>query len=251
MIDARSAAALVIVFVLGAVLGSFFNVVIYRLPRGLSLVRPGSRCPSCGTAIRPWDNIPILSYLLLRGRCRSCGAMISWRYPVVELTAALLLLTVWLRNGPWLNVLTSALFVLMLVPVFFIDLEHQIVPDVITYPGLVAGLILAVGQGRVLNALLSAAAAGAVFFLIAVVSRGGMGGGDVKLAAVMGAFLGWPAIAVAFLAAFILGAVAGLLLIATGRRSRKDPIPFGPSLAVGGLIALFFAPQILRWYLAW
>ncbi len=242
----------VTVFIVGTILGSFLNVVIYRLPRGLSLARPGSHCPHCHTPIRPQDNIPLLSFLALRGRCRACRAPIGWRYPLVEAVSGGLLAGLWLRFAPlgaWVPLATGALFALMLVAVFFIDLDHQIVPNAITYPGLVAGLLLAIPQGRAVSSLLTAAGAGAVFLMIALVSRGGMGGGDIKLAAMMGAFLGWPATAVAVLLAFGAGATAGVLLIAAKRRSRKDPIPFGPSLAAGGVIALFAADVMLRWYL--
>lgn len=242
-------AVIIVVFVVGSVVGSFLNVVIHRLPRGESLVRPASHCPACGTPIRPWDNVPVVSYLLLRGRCRSCGAPIAWRYPAVEIAAGALSVAVWLRGGSWLDVIAGTLLCWMLLAIFFIDLAHHIVPDAISYPGLAAGLVLAAGQGRLIEAAAAALGAGALFFLIAVASRGGMGGGDVKLAAMMGAFLGWPAIAVALLAAFVLGAAVGVGLIATGRRSRKDLIPFGPSLAVGAAIALFLSGPIITWYL--
>lgn len=238
-------------FVLGAIVGSFLNVVIYRLPRGESLVRPRSRCPSCGRQISAWDNIPIVSFLLLRGRCRACRAPIAWRYPVVELTAGLLVVAAWLRDGSWLDVAGSVLFLLSLLAVFFIDLAHHIVPNAITYPGIAVGLLLAAAQGRLVDGLLAAVGAGAFFLLVAILSRGGMGGGDVKLAAMMGAFLGWPSIVVAMLIAFTGGATVGVLLIASGRRTRKDPIPFGPALAVGGIIALFFAGPIIDWYVRW
>jgi len=242
----------VVVFVFGTVLGSFLNVVIYRLPRGRSIVQPGSRCPHCGTPIRPQDNIPILSFVMLRGRCRACRAPIGWRYLVVEVAAGLLLAGLWLRFAPfgaWVSLVAGGVFSLALLTVFFIDLDHQIVPNAITYPGLAAGLLLAIPQGRFVSSLLAAAGAGAFFLIVAMASRGGMGGGDIKLAAVMGAFLSWPAIAVALLFAFVLGAAAGVLLIAVKKRSRRDPIPFGPSLAVGGVIALFAADAVLRWYL--
>lgn len=242
----------VIAFVFGTVIGSFVNVVIYRLPRGESLVIPRSRCPSCQTPIQPRDNIPILSYLILRRRCRYCQAPIAWRYPVVEGIAGVLLAALWMRFaavGAWLEFVTTAIFVLMLLAIFFIDLEHQIVPNAISYPGLAIGLLAAIPQDRFLMALLAAAGAGAVFALIAIASRGGMGGGDVKLAAMMGAFLGWPTIAFALLLAFTLGATVGLLLIATRRRSRKDPIPFGPALATGAIVALFVGDAAIRWYL--
>lgn len=238
-----------VVFVIGAALGSFLNVVIYRLPRGESLVRPRSRCPHCGAAIAPRDNIPILSYILLRGRCRVCRKRISPRYPLVEVTTAALLTALWVREGPTIQFAAAALFVPMLIAIFFVDLDHRIVPNAITYPGTLLGLLLAVPQGRVPDALLTAAGAGAFFLLIALISRGGMGGGDIKLAAMMGAFLGWPAIAFALLVAFTTGAMAGVYLIASGRRSRKDPIPFGPSLAAGAVIAWFAAAPAIAWYM--
>ncbi len=246
------AVSTILVFILGTVLGSFVNVVIYRLPRGQSLVRPRSRCPHCQTPIAARDNIPLLSFLVLRGRCRACRAPIGWRYPLVEAAAGLLLAALWARFAPagaWLPLAAGAVFGLMLLAVFVIDLDHQIVPNAITYPGLAAGLLLAIPQGRLVPSLLAAAGAGAFFLLIAVLSRGGMGGGDIKLAAMMGAFLRWPDIAVALLLAFTIGAAVGVLLMAVKKRSRKDPIPFGPSLAVGGVMALFTAEAILRWYL--
>jgi len=169
----------------------------------------------------------------------------------VEAASGGLLAAIWIRFAPsaaWVPLVATALFSLMLVAVFFIDLDHQIVPNAITYPGLVAGLLFAIPQGRLVPSLLVAAGAGAVFLMIALVSGGGMGGGDIKLAAMMGAFLGWPLTAVALLLAFVTGAVAGVLLIAFKRRSRKDPIPFGPSLAAGGVIAMFAGESLLRWY---
>ena len=222
------AASAVMAFILGTILGSFLNVVIYRLPRGLSIVRPGSRCPHCHTLIRPRDNIPLVSFLILRGRCRTCRAPISWRYPLVEAASGGLLAGLWIRFAPagaWVPLAATALFALMLVVVLF-----------------------AIPQGRLVPSALVAAGAGALFLMIAVVSGGGMGGGDIKLAAMMGAFLGWPLTAVALLLAFVTGAVAGVLLIALKRRSRKDPIPFGPSLAAGGVIAMFAGQSLLRWY---
>ena len=240
---------IVLVAVLGAVIGSFLNVVIYRLPRKQSLITPRSRCPHCGTPIAAWDNVPVLSYLLLRGRCRTCRGPISWRYPIVELGAAALLITIWLTSRTALDFLAGGLFALLMLAIFFIDLEHQIVPNALSYPGVILGLLLAIPQERFVDALFAAAGAGAFFLLIAIISGGGMGGGDIKLAAMMGAFLGWPRIAVGLLFAFTLGAAVGLLLIATGRRTRKDPIPFGPALAAGGIIALLWGRAIVAWYL--
>src|SRR5256886_16456427 len=190
------AASAVMVFILGTILGSFLNVVIYRLPRGLSIVRPGSLCPHCRTLIRPRDNIPLVSFLILRGRCRACRAPISWRYPLVEAASGGLLAGLWIRFAPagaWVPLAATALFALMLVVVFFIDLDHQIVPNAITYPGLVAGLLFAIPQGRLVPSAPVAGGAGAVFLLIAVVSGGGLGGGGTKTAGVVGALLRWGA----------------------------------------------------------
>ncbi len=249
----NSPAILAFVFALGTILGSFLNVVIYRLPRKQSLVRPGSHCPRCGTPVRPADNIPLLSFVLLRGRCRTCRAPIGWRYPLVEATAGVLLVLIWSSYAPagaWLALVSGAVLALSLLAVFFIDLDHQIVPNAITYPGLAAGLALSALQGRIVPAVVAAAGAGAFFLLIALVSRGGMGGGDIKLAAMMGAFLGWPGIAVGLLVGFLVGAAAGLVLRAARKRSRKDPIPFGPALAVGGVVALLAGDVLLRWWLS-
>ncbi len=255
---ATSLFSLASVFVLGTLFGSFTNVVIYRLPRHQSLVLPGSSCPHCGKSIQPWDNIPIMSFLLLRGRCRSCRQRIAWHYPIVELAAGLLFVLVWLhvtsahgfesRGIVLREFVGGAVFALMLLAIFFIDLEHRIVPNAISYPGLVLGLLLAIPQGRLLEASLSALGAGSVFFLIAILSRGGMGGGDIKLAAMMGAFLGWPEIAVALMLAFFLGAGAGVLLIALRRGTRKTPIPFGPALAVGAVVAFLAGAHLVHWY---
>jgi len=240
-----------VTFVSGMVFGSFFNVVIHRLPRGESLVSPGSRCPHCGRAIQWWDNVPLVSFLVLGGRCRYCRRPIAWRYPAVELGTGLLLTAAWLRfgsSGAWLGWLTATMLTLLLVPIFFIDLEHRLVPNVITYPGIVVGLLLAAADGRLVSAILAAAGAGLVFLAIALLSRGGMGGGDVKLAAMLGAFLGWPDAAVAILLAFIGGAAVGVGLIVARLRTRKDAIPFGPALAAGALIALYAADPLIRWY---
>ena len=239
----------ILIFLMGLVLGSFANVVIYRLPRGESLIFPPSRCPHCGHPIRPWDNLPVLSYFLLRGKCRDCGGAISWRYPLVELLAGILLLASYLRYGISLHLLGASLFSLLLLMIFFIDLEHRIIPNLLTYPGIVLGLALSAASGRLPNALAASLGAGLFFLLVILASRGGMGLGDAKLGAMMGAFLGWPLIAVALVISFVLGGAAGALLVLLKLRSRKDVIPFGPALALGGMIALLWGEPLLRWYL--
>ena len=239
-----------IAFVFGAIFGSFANVLIHRLPRRQSIVAPGSRCPSCGAPIRPWDNVPVVSYLLLRGRCRACGARISPRYLIVEIaTGALMAGVVW-RFGLSLAALRYGVLAFALLVIFFTDLEHQIIPNAVTYPGILVGLVLSAASGQLAVSVAAGAAAGLAFLLLGVLSRGGMGGGDTKLAAMIGAFLGSPAVIVALFLAVALGGVAGLLLLALRLRGRKDSIPFGPAMATGAMIAVFGSNAIVHWYLS-
>jgi leader peptidase (prepilin peptidase)/N-methyltransferase len=239
----------VVAFVLGAVLGSFANVLIYRLPRRESIVLPGSRCPRCGAPIPAWHNIPIISYLALRGRCAACRATISPRYLIVELvTGAVMAGLVW-RFGLSAVTLRYGVLAFGLLVVFFTDLEHHMIPNAITYPGIIVGLALSASAGQWPGSLIAAAAAGGIFLLIGVVSRGGMGGGDIKLAAMIGAFLGTPDVIVALFLAVALGAGVGVVLLALRLRSRKDMIPFGPAMAAGAMIAVFGSNAIIRWYL--
>lgn len=237
-----------VAFIFGLVFGSFANVLIYRLPRHESIVFPGSRCPACGAPIRAWDNIPVVSFLVLRGRCRACGTAISPRYIIVELaTGALMAGVVW-RFGLSPSALRYGVLVFALLVVFFTDLEHQIIPNAVTYPGIVMGLALSAAVGELIPSLIAAAAAGLVFLILGVVSRGGMGGGDIKLAAMIGAFLGSPAVIVALFLAVALGGGMGLVLLALRLRSRKDMIPFGPAMAAGATIAVFGSNAIVNWY---
>jgi leader peptidase (prepilin peptidase)/N-methyltransferase len=235
-------------FILGAVLGSFANVLIYRLPRDESIVWPGSRCPHCGAPIRALDNIPILSFLLLRGRCRACGGRISPRYPFVEVLTAVLVAAAWGVADTPLARATGTIFVFLLVVITFIDLDHQLILDRVSLPGAAVGLVLAWMQHQFVPALAAALGAGAVILAVVVVSRGGMGGGDVKLAAMIGAFLGWPGIAVGLFSGVMIGGLVGIGLLAARRLSRKDAIPFGPALAAGALVALYWGGAIARWY---
>jgi leader peptidase (prepilin peptidase) / N-methyltransferase len=235
----------------GLLLGSFLNVVAYRLPRGESLVLPGSRCPSCSTPIKPYDNVPVLSWLMLRGRCRSCREPVSWRYPVVEGTTALLLVAVVLAKGADRDVWLGVAFVLLLVPVTLIDLDHRIIPNKLMLVGMVVsiGLVLATRPEDLTEHLIAAAGAGGFLLLAALAYPAGMGMGDVKLAGVMGLFLG-RSVGPAMLVALVAGSVVGALIIARKgtKEGRKTAIPFGPYLAVGGLVALFAGDAIVDWY---
>jgi leader peptidase (prepilin peptidase)/N-methyltransferase len=237
---------------IGALFGSFFNVVAYRLPRGESLAHPGSRCPGCATPIRPYDNIPILSWLLLRGRCRSCKTPISPRYPLVELGTAVLCGLVVLDKGFDEDALLGVAMVLLLVPVALIDLDTQTIPNVLMAIGaVIAPVIVALTAPDDLVEHLIAAVAGGGFFLIAVLAYPrGMGMGDIKLAAVLGLFLG-RAVAPAIFIALVSGTLVGALVMArTGvAAGRKTKVPFGPFLAFGGVVALFAGDAMVDWYL--
>ncbi|QJA05855.1 prepilin peptidase [Thermosulfurimonas marina] len=234
-------------FLLGLALGSFLNVVIYRLPRGLSLATPGSFCPHCGHRLRWYENLPLLSYLLQKGRCRSCGGIISWRYPLVELTSGLLILFTFERFG-WPAGAIFYLFSLLLLAATFIDLEHRIIPDEITLGGLLLGLALSPWNPLVtpFRALVGALCGAGAFYLLGefyawLRGREGLGGGDHKLLALIGAFLGpWRLFPVVFLAAASgLGAALFLFLLGRRRLSGGSALPFGPFLALGALATLF------------
>jgi leader peptidase (prepilin peptidase)/N-methyltransferase len=236
--------------VLGALIGSFLNVCIHRIPRGESVVRPRSRCPHCQTMIRFYDNLPILSFLILQGRCRYCRASISWRYPFVEMinTSGYLFL-LWKFGLSWQFLVYAVLFSTLVV-VTFIDLSHQIVPDRITLPGMVVGALAAatVLPAGLVNALIGIFLGGGLFYLVAVLSRGGMGGGDIKLIAMIGAFLGWRNVLLTIFIAALAGSVVGLYLMIVHGKGRKHAVPFGPFLALGAVVSLCWGPEILVWY---
>jgi leader peptidase (prepilin peptidase)/N-methyltransferase len=237
--------------VIGAVVGSFLNVVAYRLPRHESLVSPGSHCTGCGAAIKPYDNIPIISWLLLRGHCRSCGAAISPRYPLVEALTGALCVGAVLAHDSAAAIALSVLLILLVVPAAMIDLEHRIIPNRIT----ALGAVLAVLVGVALDPageperLIAGLAAGGFLLLAALAYPGGMGMGDVKLAAVMGLLLG-PAVAPAILIALLSGVLVGAVIIARKgtQAGRKTAVPFGPFLALGALVAVFAGQPIVDLY---
>jgi leader peptidase (prepilin peptidase)/N-methyltransferase len=253
-------------FLIGAIVGSFLNVVIHRYPREESVAFPGSHCPHCNARIRWYDNLPILSFLLLRGRCRACRAPISWRYPLVELANALFYLAIYLFAGPTIAAVLLAAFVSMTIALIYIDAEIQILPDVIDLPGVVVGVALGalhagwfvpqlVISGSWLESLLGAAAGAAIILTIIglywLVRRvEGMGFGDAKMLAMIGAVLGWrPLLGVLMLAA-VSGAIIGIPFALRSRQGMQLPLPFGVFLGIAALAVLFFGHDLAAWYFA-
>ena len=246
-----TAVGAVLAGIFGAVIGSFLNVVAYRLPRGESLSHPPSHCPNCGAPVKPYDNIPVLSWLLLRGRCRHCKEPISPRYPIVEAGTGLLCALVVVAKGADEDAILPLVLVLLLVPITLIDLDHHLIPNKITYPGFVLGVILVVVlfPDDIAEHLIASAAAGGFLFVAWIVHPRGMGMGDVKLAFVLGIYLG-RAVAPAMFVALIAGALVGALVIARMgvKEGRKAGIPFGPWLALGGVVGIFAGDAIVDWY---
>ena len=249
--------------VLGLIVGSYLNVLIFRLPLGISTVTPRSRCPRCGTPIRALDNVPVLSYLALGGRCRHCGARISWRYPAVEAATSLLFLACFLRFGISLQAPVAALFCALMLALAMIDYDHMILPDKLTYSGVALGVLLqpfvpwaglwegswGAMAGGVLGALLGSGILLGVWTAWYLLRREeGMGLGDAKMLAAIGAFLGWKGVLVALFFAALSGAVVGLGLMAVQGTDLKTKLPFGTFLALGGLLALFAGEPIVRAY---
>jgi leader peptidase (prepilin peptidase)/N-methyltransferase len=237
----------------GLLIGSFLNVVAWRLPRGQSLVKPRSQCPGCGTVVQWYDNVPVLSWLALRGRCRGCGERISARYPIVEaITAVLYVAVVAVHVDDPLRVVLGLVLVTFLVPIAVIDLDHRIIPNRLTAPAavLAIGLGLALEPSYVPEQLLAGLGAGAFFFVAAWLQPKGMGLGDVKLAAVLGLYLG-RAVAPAVFTALILGVLVGAVIMARvgTAAGRKTKVPFGPFLAAGALLALFAGDELMSAYL--
>lgn len=254
-----------IALIVGLAIGSFLNVCICRIPAGLSVVHPPSKCPSCRTPIRPIDNIPVLSFLLLRGKCRSCGAPISWRYPVIEAMTGIAFVLVYYKYGLSASALAAAFFVSVLIVVSFIDLDAERIPNKIILPALAMGALVAlpgffgfevvplVGSGP-LQPVIGFFAAGGSLLAIALIAslffkKDAMGGGDVKLAAFAGLFLGGYAMVALFLS-FLIGAIAGAIVLIFGIRKRGETIPFGPFIALGSIVAMAAGPQIWRAYLS-
>jgi len=242
--------------VFGMLVGSFLNVCICRMPKDESIVSPPSHCPLCSYRIKWYDNIPLLSYLMLRGKCRGCGAHISLQYPLVELLNGILTLFLFLRFGPTLAFAALFLLCSALVVITFIDIEHQIIPDEISLPGIVVGFLLSFfikGHGW-LDSLLGILLGGGTLLLVAygyhrLTGKDGMGGGDIKLLAMMGAFLGWKAVPFIIFASSLIGSIFGVSIMLLQKKDSKLAIPFGPYLAFGALLYIFYGQPLIRWYL--
>lgn len=240
----------------GLVIGSFLNVCIHRLPLKQSVVHPGSRCPDCGYALRWYDNIPVLSYASLRGRCRSCARPISIQYPIIEIVTAVVFLLHWYAFGPTIMLPVRLLFGCALIVLFMIDLEHQILPDVITLPGIVLGVVCSVflPPGPVMSALGVLLGGGLLWAIAEAWLRlrkvDAMGFGDVKMLAMVGAWLGVKMVLVTFVLSSMMGGLIGAALIGSRRADLATRVPFGTMLAVGALVASLYGEPLLAWYLA-
>jgi leader peptidase (prepilin peptidase)/N-methyltransferase len=240
----------------GLAVGSFLNVCIYRIPLKKSIVSPPSSCPTCGAAIRFYDNIPVISYIVLLGRCRHCRTPISFRYPLVELITGLLSAAVFIKFGLSPGSFFLFLFTAALIAVAFIDLQHKIIPDGISLPGILVGLAFSFFPSpgvSPLEALIGVVGGGGFLFLVGtafekVTGREGMGGGDVKLLAMIGAWMGWKALPFIILISALSGAVIGGVSLAVSGQGVRSRIPFGPFLALGALVFLFFGDDIVRWF---
>ena len=235
---------------LGLAISSFLNVCIDRLPERASIVSPPSHCPACGRRLAPFDLIPLVSYLLLRGRCRNCGAPIPRRVLLVEAMTGLLFVLLWYRYGSSLQLLLATLYTCFFIVIFFIDLEHHLVLNRVIYPAIVVALLaIPITPNHDVVKLVGGGAIGfGVLFLIAFIYPAGMGMGDVKLATFIGLVVGFPAVFAALLVSFVAGGLVGGGLLLTGLKGRKDPIPFAPFLVAGGMVAMLYGQQIIDWY---
>ena len=242
-------------FVLGACIGSFVNVCIYRIPAGLSIVHPPSSCPGCNTRIRFYDNIPIFSYLMLKGKCRSCDKPISFRYPFVELLTGAFALACVISFGPTFSGIVAFIFVTVLIVVTFIDLDHRIIPDAISLPGILFFFLASFWNPYIdwQSSALGIMVGGGSLFAVAwgyqrFTGREGMGGGDIKLLGMIGAMVGWQGVVFSLFAASVLGTTIGLVVMVRSGKDMRLAIPFGPFLAAGATIYLFFGDALIYWY---
>ena len=241
---------------MGACVGSFLNVCIYRIPAHKSIVYPGSTCPICQIPIKFYDNIPIFGYLILKGRCRTCGNPIAVRYLIIESLMGLLAFCVVLKFGVTFPGLIYFIFIAALIIITFIDIDHQIIPNEISLPGIAAGLVFSffIPSLTFINSLIGVIVGGGSLWLVAtlylfITHREGMGFGDVKLLAMIGAFIGWKGVAVTIFSGSAIGTMVGIATMLINRKNLKMAIPFGPFLSIGAIIYLFFGEALINWYL--
>ncbi|MBU0991196.1 MAG: prepilin peptidase [Proteobacteria bacterium] len=245
-----------IVFLYGLCIGSFLNVCIFRIPASKSIIFPGSTCPNCNTLLKFYDNIPVLSYLILRGRCRNCHIGISMRYPITELITGVSALFVYYRFGLSIDGLIYFIFISALIVITFIDIDHQIIPDVISLPGIPVCILFAciLDTMTLKDSLIGVLAGGGSLYAVAwtykmLTAKEGMGGGDIKLLAMIGALLGWQGVLFTIFAGSAIGTIAGMLtMIYAKTMNMKLAIPFGPFLSAGAVLYLFYGPTIIKWY---
>jgi leader peptidase (prepilin peptidase)/N-methyltransferase len=245
-----------LVFMFGMCIGSFLNVCIYRLPSSTSIINPSrSFCPQCNSAIQFYDNIPVLSYLWLKGRCRNCKAPISPRYPLVELLTGILAIAILLMFGLTLEGVVYFVFMSSLLVITFIDIDHKIIPDIISLPGIPIGLAasLVLPAMTFKSSLLGLLAGGGSLLLVAwtyslITRKEGMGGGDIKLLGMIGAFIGWKGVIFTIFAASLTGTLVGMIVMLIKGKNLKFAIPFGPFLSIGAMSYVFFGKKVLFWY---
>ncbi|GAQ94942.1 leader peptidase [Thermodesulfovibrio aggregans] len=242
----------VLIFILGLVIGSFLNVCIYRIPRKLSIIKPSSFCPSCGNSIKWWHNIPVLSFVILKGKCAYCGAKISLRYPVVEILNGIFYVLAYLNFGLTISLPFVLIFISALIVISFIDFDFQIIPDEISIPLIFLGIILSLLPHNSINlaydikdSLIGIVIGGGSLLIVSLITRGGMGGGDIKLNAAVGAFLGWKAALLTIFIGSLAGSIVGIVIL---KKTGNRKIPFGPFLSLGACVCLFFGESLLNWY---
>jgi len=242
---------LILSFVAGSIIGSFCNVVIYRLPRRESIIIPGSQCRSCGNAIQPWDNIPLLSYLILKGRCRACREYISLRYPIIELITGLLFVALYSKFKFSVDFIIYTILSTILLVISMIDYDFKIIPDIITIPVMMLGLLLSFLALPItfFNSFFGLLIGGAIFYSIAIITKGGMGGGDIKLISMIGTYVGWQGVLFTIFSGAMIGSVIGLILVLAKKKNRHDKIPFGPFLAGGAVLFILLGNNLIHWYL--
>lgn len=241
-----------IFFIFGLIVGSFLNVCIYRIPRKISIIKPASFCSACGTSIKIWHNIPVLSFILLKGRCDYCGSKISLRYPLVEILNGIFYVLAYLSFGLSPYLLFILIFISAMIVVSFIDFDFQIIPDQISIPLIFIGFIFSLFShgytGFVSDfreSLIGIVVGGGSLLIVSIISKGGMGGGDIKLNAAVGAFLGWKAALLTIFIGSLIGSIVGIIIL---KKTGNRKIPFGPFLSIGALICLFLGEKILHWY---